>query len=126
MIRRPPRSTRTDTLLPYTTLCRSVVRLDGIGQLAMLFARAQAVLDHLAIGAVLFQLGRTVGEGGRTPEIGFDRPALTHDIVLFEQLGEQDVERTDEHDEQHKEGELRNNRSEEHTYALKYIMRKQY
>src|SRR3546814_12280570 len=23
MIRRPPRSTRTDTLLPYTTLCRS-------------------------------------------------------------------------------------------------------
>src|SRR3546814_6294618 len=24
MIRRPPRSTRTDTLLPYTTLCRSV------------------------------------------------------------------------------------------------------
>src|SRR3546814_13293958 len=23
MIRRPPRATRTDTLLPYTTLCRS-------------------------------------------------------------------------------------------------------
>src|SRR3546814_16213020 len=27
MIRRPPRSTRTDTLLPYTTLCRSIDRL---------------------------------------------------------------------------------------------------
>src|SRR3546814_20953555 len=27
MIRRPPRSTRTDTLFPYTTLCRSVVDL---------------------------------------------------------------------------------------------------
>src|SRR3546814_4333942 len=26
MIRRPPRSTRTDTLFPYTTLFRSVVR----------------------------------------------------------------------------------------------------
>src|SRR3546814_19645175 len=25
MIRRPPRSTRTDTLFPYTTLCRSLV-----------------------------------------------------------------------------------------------------
>src|SRR3546814_13140152 len=25
MIRRPPRSTRTDTLFPYTTLCRSFV-----------------------------------------------------------------------------------------------------
>src|SRR3546814_14117564 len=26
MIRRPPRSTRTDTLFPYTTLCRSVTQ----------------------------------------------------------------------------------------------------
>src|SRR3546814_4608394 len=26
MIRRPPRSTRTDTLLPYTTLFRSIAR----------------------------------------------------------------------------------------------------
>src|SRR3546814_13488454 len=25
LIRRPPRSTRTDTLVPYTTLCRSVL-----------------------------------------------------------------------------------------------------
>src|SRR3546814_11864160 len=29
MIRRPPRSTRTDTLLPYTTLFRSYVVLKG-------------------------------------------------------------------------------------------------
>src|SRR3546814_6991358 len=28
MIRRPPRSTRTDTLFPYTTLFRSAGRLD--------------------------------------------------------------------------------------------------
>src|SRR3546814_19771416 len=28
MIRRPPRSTRTDTLFPYTTLFRSVVAVD--------------------------------------------------------------------------------------------------
>src|SRR3546814_1507777 len=33
MIRRPPRSTRTDTLFPYTTLFRSA-RGDGIGILA--------------------------------------------------------------------------------------------
>src|SRR3546814_4897040 len=38
MIRRPPRSTRTDTLFPYTTLFRSflailqVVGEDGVGQ----------------------------------------------------------------------------------------------
>src|SRR3546814_14317346 len=30
MIRRPTRSTRTDTLFPYTTLCRSVEGLDRI------------------------------------------------------------------------------------------------
>src|SRR3546814_10106878 len=29
MIRRPPRSTRTDTLLPYTTLFRSLFEADG-------------------------------------------------------------------------------------------------
>src|SRR3546814_8983625 len=33
MIRRPPRSTRTDTLFPYTTLFRSMERLTGdLGQ----------------------------------------------------------------------------------------------
>src|SRR3546814_20043014 len=35
MIRRPPRSTRTDTLFPYTTLFRSLLRLsvlDGEGR----------------------------------------------------------------------------------------------
>src|SRR3546814_538233 len=40
MIRRPPRSTRTDTLFPYTTLFRSMHALKGS------FAeRAQGVLD---------------------------------------------------------------------------------
>src|SRR3546814_7140545 len=32
MIRRPPRSTRTDTLFPYTTLFRSLDRLDPAGK----------------------------------------------------------------------------------------------
>src|SRR3546814_6916489 len=32
MIRRPPRSTRTDTLFPYTTLCRSALIHIGHGQ----------------------------------------------------------------------------------------------
>src|SRR3546814_18038255 len=31
MIRRPPRSTRTDTLFPYTTRCRSLRRPAGLG-----------------------------------------------------------------------------------------------
>src|SRR3546814_19191031 len=53
MIRRPPRSTRTDTLLPYTTLFRSVL-LCGLG-------------SALYIGA---QLGRGARDGLMT---GFHR-----------------------------------------------------
>src|SRR3546814_9848161 len=34
MIRRPPRSTRTDTLFPYTTLFRSVRRLRHAGAIS--------------------------------------------------------------------------------------------
>src|SRR3546814_13917821 len=36
MIRRPPRSTRTDTLFPYTTLFRSLGEGTGIGDLVIL------------------------------------------------------------------------------------------
>src|SRR3546814_2581783 len=35
MIRRPPRSTRTDTLFPYTTLFRSVVGFHGVSPLPL-------------------------------------------------------------------------------------------
>src|SRR3546814_11999063 len=41
MIRRPPRSTRTDTLFPYTTLFRSAVLRTDVA------APAQVVVDYL-------------------------------------------------------------------------------
>src|SRR3546814_15307300 len=41
MIRRPPRSTRTDTLFPYTTLFRSVVQAGG-----EIVAEQQHPLEH--------------------------------------------------------------------------------
>src|SRR3546814_11528085 len=44
MIRRPPRSTRTDTLFPYTTLFRSRC-LDG-GRAALAGADADGLLDR--------------------------------------------------------------------------------
>src|SRR3546814_18154894 len=51
MIRRPPRSTRTDTRLPYTTLCRSLwtqenggVMLAGSGSAALLLSTAAWVM----------------------------------------------------------------------------------
>src|SRR3546814_8599202 len=50
MIRRPPRSTRTDTLFPYTTLCRSVLYvLDGNASFAA-FAEARRIQEYYDIG----------------------------------------------------------------------------
>src|SRR3546814_10011663 len=54
MIRRPPRSTRTDTLFPYTTLFRSVLVIaicNIIGSLTML------VIDKKKDIAILFSMG---------------------------------------------------------------------
>src|SRR3546814_9327770 len=46
MKRRPPRSTRTDTIFPYTTLFRSKVRPDA------LFARSRARAAQICVGAL--------------------------------------------------------------------------
>src|SRR3546814_3805664 len=46
MIRPPPRSTRTCTLVPYTTLCRSVCRLaDGVSLPGADLAGSRGVAD---------------------------------------------------------------------------------
>src|SRR3546814_20676641 len=72
MIRRPPRSTRTCTLLPYSTLCRSeswTERLvgyvtdttyDAIDSRA-LEAAVRPIVD--TVGVILAGLGSEVGEG---------------------------------------------------------------
>src|SRR3546814_13736701 len=51
MIRRPPRSTRTDTLFPYTTLFRSVI-LSGILS-RMLPVALPRPLVQITLGAVI-------------------------------------------------------------------------
>src|SRR3546814_14807811 len=78
MIRRPPRSTRTDTLFPYTTLFRSLVVQAQAGEGALIayagevrarhepelgfriggkiIARAVDVGDRVAAGALLAEL----------------------------------------------------------------------
>src|SRR3546814_4930601 len=46
MIRRPPRSTRTDTLFPYTTLFRSVLaRTSDASDADVIIARTQSAYD---------------------------------------------------------------------------------
>src|SRR3546814_9054814 len=60
MIRRPPRSTRTDTLFPYTTLFRSIVAQVPITTMDLLCVKADLeahvggkALGHGAIGACI-------------------------------------------------------------------------
>src|SRR3546814_5929620 len=55
MKRRPPRSTRTDTLFPYTTLFRSVVEHlsdqdAGLGEVVVVGSRRVSAADHLTVG----------------------------------------------------------------------------
>src|SRR3546814_14669201 len=61
MIRRPPRSTRTDTLFPYTTLFRSSGR--------------RPVLEGLGAGDDLDQL---LGDGGLTRPVVGQRQLVDH------------------------------------------------
>src|SRR3546814_8110473 len=65
MIRRPPRSTRTDTLCPYTTLFRSRVDRGGINRFLVRLARS---LEDATIGAIVWiavtRFFRGVVEGG--------------------------------------------------------------
>src|SRR3546814_15337261 len=51
MIRRPPRSTRTDTLFPYTTLFRSLAAVE------------QRLRDHTRIGILVNNAGGTLPGG---------------------------------------------------------------
>src|SRR3546814_6336003 len=54
MIRRPPRSTRTDTLFPYTTLCRS--RIEAMH-------RAQHLQRQFGIGHRVVEQRRLIRAG---------------------------------------------------------------
>src|SRR3546814_7982072 len=54
MIRRPPRSTRTDTLFPYTTLFRSLFRIEYAGvPLPSEFAAVAATVSEHVFPALL-------------------------------------------------------------------------
>src|SRR3546814_20150056 len=74
MIRRPPRSTRTDTLFPYTSLFRS-----GICRLVFVGAHLGAMgwRGRRSRPSALLQGGGAVG--GRDLPVGFCRSALGPD-----------------------------------------------
>src|SRR3546814_16141921 len=73
MIRRPPRSTRTDTLLPYTTLFRSICRSFQVPQV---FGSA-SVHDNLLIALGIAETGGGLGlHRLRRPELTAKADAL--------------------------------------------------
>src|SRR3546814_15042887 len=95
MIRRPPRTTRTDTLFPYTTLFRSVER----GRVIILAADHR---DDLAVRAHRDQRDLRLAErraqrgaagGGLKPRIerGADRLARIADVAELTRLRQRPV-----------------------------------
>src|SRR3546814_5262696 len=79
MIRRPPRSTRTDTLFPYTTLFRSPGRAD-----AVLFGGQHTIAAPLRITAV----------AAADEAVEIDRCAAREgQDDIFVEVGQVDVER---------------------------------
>src|SRR3546814_3611225 len=49
MIRRPPRSTPTDTLFPYTTLFRSRLELAACYRLVAHFGMTDTIYNHISL-----------------------------------------------------------------------------
>src|SRR3546814_7798556 len=107
MIRRPPRSTRTDTLFPYTTLFRSA-----------------AVLEQAR------QRGAQGAERARQRDRGEERRARRADVgVLGDEqvLGLQHVRTAQKHFGRYVAGQREIlERSEEHTSELQSLMRISY
>src|SRR3546814_18251062 len=79
MIRRPPRSTRTDTLFPYTTLFRSERLAEVIDEGADCFFAAaieRPLADTVDLDqASLFERGEVGGDGG------LGKPAALFELV---------------------------------------------
>src|SRR3546814_1396767 len=100
MIRRPPRSTRTDTLFPYTTLFRSDV--DGTG---LAITTEQCLLNPNRNKG----MNRDEIEARLTRDLGLDRILWFGDGLLND----------------HTDGHV-DNRSEEHTSELQSLMRNSY
>src|SRR3546814_6212019 len=115
MIRRPPRSTRTDTLVPYTTLCRAadrearaVERVDEFGAFCAFAAEAGVHAPRLEIAAVGTARNLAIGALAGPP----------HLQVIGLARREAHVARAEQHPAI---GQAE--RSEEHTYELQSIMR---
>src|SRR3546814_3491480 len=109
MIRRPPRSTRTDTLFPYTTLFRSVLRV------------GRESLDGVAL--------RVDGDEDRQHGLGLVRRLLRQQVEPLghgAERGRADVWAVGVAEVDQRVMALKVGRSEEHTSELQSLMRTSY
>src|SRR3546814_7778146 len=109
MIPRPPRSTRTDTLFPYTTLFRSPPSRDTITEVVDYGRLAKAVRNHVL--STTFRLLETLAE--ELSEVCFGFAPVSETRVRIEKL-----------DRYADIGGI--GRSEEHTSELQSLMRTSY
>src|SRR3546814_1853754 len=121
MLRRPPRSTRTDTLFPYTTLFRS--------------ARARAISRNGSLCAVRFgprRLDAEAAQPRRAPDAALEAAAVPADAVRrTDRVDLCRHQRLSRQCRDHgrlalRSGDDRLSRSEEHTSELQSLMRISY
>src|SRR3546814_4418326 len=93
MRRRPPRSTRTDTLFPYTTLFRSALEEGAIGCLLGASGCGKTTVLRAVAGFEPVQAGRIDVQGRRVAAAGFSLPPeqrsvgmMFQDYALFPHL----------------------------------------
>src|SRR3546814_8072428 len=87
MIRRPPRSTRTDTLFPYTTLCRSRAAENGevLAEYVDQPAVDRAVADNDTVTQVLLLLQAERGRAMGDRAVQLDEAALVEQQIRSEE-----------------------------------------
>src|SRR3546814_7002561 len=111
MIRRPPRSTRTDTLFPYTTLFRS-----SVSPTAGLISENFADVENITTGFFAqgyYELTDTIRATGGIRYTWDRRNTVLHNVRAYGLPGTATVGGLD-------------NRSEEHTSELQSLMRISY
>src|SRR3546814_2953647 len=135
MIRRPPRSTRTDTLFPYTTLVRSPELLNkDVGeterQIRLVFQRAREKSEEGWPVIIFFDemdsMFRTRGTGISSDMESTIVPQLLVEIDGVETLKNVIVIGASNREDLIDPAILRPGRSEEHTSELQSLMRISY
>src|SRR3546814_9922625 len=88
MIRRPPRSTRTDTLFPYTTLFRSVAAMNARWGVCAVERQVQGQAEHCGWPMTWPMTGKELGmEHQQSWFAGIDWGSQDHQVHVSDAAG---------------------------------------